>query len=88
MHRACTTMSDQSMLHDMCMSTVTISAENQSVDVSRSPGRKETMAVMPSVYGDERTLQFATSFFQQFWIILGRLIVQRRRNKVSLDGYI
>ncbi|XP_046664117.1 ATP-binding cassette subfamily G member 4-like isoform X3 [Homalodisca vitripennis] len=48
-------------------------------------GRKETMAVMPNVYGAEsRALDFPTSFFQQFCIILGRLLLQKMRNKTAL----
>ncbi|XP_054260947.1 ATP-binding cassette subfamily G member 4-like isoform X2 [Macrosteles quadrilineatus] len=48
-------------------------------------GRKETMAVMPHVYGVEpETLQFPTSFYQQFCIILSRLLLQKRRNRTAL----
>lgn len=58
------------------------------------PGQKETVAVMPAVFThslmDSKDInteyEFPTSCLQQFCILVGRLFLQQKRNRVSLQN--
>ncbi|XP_075224617.1 ATP-binding cassette subfamily G member 4-like isoform X2 [Lycorma delicatula] len=59
---------------------------NSAGDGCSDNGRKETIATMPSVFGsDSDALQFPTSYFEQVFILLTRMLKQKWRNSTALS---
>lgn len=69
-----------------CMFVKTV-GQGSTLGDDYSPGRKDTVATMPNVYGDAKTLQFPTSFAVQYGILLRRMFMQRFRNSVNMICY-
>lgn len=66
---------------------VSLRDENETTKSAHKLCTKKTMALMPPVFNPDLetdlTMEFPTTFWQQFWILLKRKLLQQIRGRVS-----